>query len=96
MSSSEIQLQALKLATMLGHREFKASNEWLCKFKERNGISLKNTIDEARLVDQASVQNWISNVLPDMIKDYAIDDIFNADETYFLKLCRTKQTCTRI
>ncbi|RNA24693.1 tigger transposable element-derived 6 [Brachionus plicatilis] len=45
MSGSEIQQQALKFATMLGH-EFKASNGWLCKFKERNGISLKTTIDK--------------------------------------------------
>ncbi|RNA01786.1 tigger transposable element-derived 6-like [Brachionus plicatilis] len=61
---------------MLGHREFKASNGWLCKLNERNRISLKTKICEAGLVDQASVQNWISNVLPDMIRDYAIDDIF--------------------
>ncbi|RNA36533.1 hypothetical protein BpHYR1_041366 [Brachionus plicatilis] len=31
------------------------------------------------LVDQASVQNWISNVLLDMIKDYAIDDFLFGD-----------------
>ncbi|RNA38629.1 tigger transposable element-derived 6-like [Brachionus plicatilis] len=45
----DIQLQALKFATMLGHRDFKARNGWLCKFKERNGISLKTTIGEAEL-----------------------------------------------
>ncbi|RNA11669.1 tigger transposable element-derived 6-like [Brachionus plicatilis] len=52
-------------------------NGWLCKFKERNGISLKTTIGEAL----EFVQNWILSVLPDLIKDYAVDDIFNANET---------------
>ncbi|RNA39971.1 tigger transposable element-derived 4 [Brachionus plicatilis] len=36
ISGIEIQLQALKFATMLGHRDFKASNGWLSNFKQRN------------------------------------------------------------
>ncbi|RNA05885.1 tigger transposable element-derived 6 [Brachionus plicatilis] len=47
VSGNDIQFQAFKFTTMLGHSEFKASNGWLYKFKERNGISLKTTIGEA-------------------------------------------------
>ncbi|RNA09964.1 hypothetical protein BpHYR1_035254 [Brachionus plicatilis] len=42
---------------MLGHRDFKASNGWLCKSKERNGISLKTTIGEAVINKQLLLHN---------------------------------------
>jgi len=38
ISGPEIQNQALKYASILNHPEFKASNGWLQRFKERNQI----------------------------------------------------------
>jgi len=41
ISGPEIQNQALKYASILNHPEFKASNGWLQRFKERNQISFR-------------------------------------------------------
>ena len=36
---------------------------------------------EAGLVDNNIIENWIKNILPNLIKDYVPKDILNADET---------------
>jgi hypothetical protein len=76
-----VKAQALKYATMLGHTEFKASCGWLENFKKRQQISWKRIVGEAGLTDGNVTQNYISNVLPALIKTYNANDIFNADET---------------
>ncbi|RNA16019.1 tigger transposable element-derived 6-like [Brachionus plicatilis] len=55
----------------------RSRNGWLCNFKQRNGITTKTKNGEVGLVDQTRIQKWINYVLPDLIKDHAIDDIFN-------------------
>jgi hypothetical protein len=76
-----VQAHALKYATMLGHTEFKASCGWLEKFKKRQQISWKTIVGEAGLTDSNVTTNYITKVLPALIKTYDARDIFNADET---------------
>jgi hypothetical protein len=76
-----MQQQALKFAQYLNNKEFKASNGWLEKFKQRMNISYKKIVGEAGVIDRDTAAKWMNNILPDLIKDYEEHDIFNADET---------------
>ncbi|GBM84059.1 hypothetical protein AVEN_37180-1 [Araneus ventricosus] len=60
--------------------EFKGSNSWLEKFKERHSIAFRKLCVECGSVDESSCEEWLSE-LPSLLKDYKADDAFNADET---------------
>ncbi|GBM71388.1 Tigger transposable element-derived protein 4 [Araneus ventricosus] len=57
------------------------SSGWLYKFKLRHGITGKTVSGESGDVDCETMDDWIQNQLPDLIKGYEQKDIFNADET---------------
>ncbi|GBN15367.1 Tigger transposable element-derived protein 6 [Araneus ventricosus] len=57
------------------------SSRWLHKFKLRHGITGKTVSGESGDVDCETVNDWIENQLPNLIKGYKQKDIFNADET---------------
>ncbi|GBM47041.1 Tigger transposable element-derived protein 6 [Araneus ventricosus] len=64
---------------------------WLRKFKLRHGVTGKTLSGESGDVDCETVDDWIQNQLPDLIKEYEQKDIFNADETcLFYNLLRFK------
>jgi hypothetical protein len=79
ISGLDIQMQAQKYATMLGKDDFKGSNGWLRKFKRDTKIKRKKIVGEGGLVDEQTIDDW-KLYLNDLIKDYDINDIFNADE----------------
>ena len=68
-------------AKSLGHADFKASNGWLARFKERNNIRQLRVCGESAGVDDERVGEWRTETLPTIIQDYDPRDIFNADET---------------
>ena len=59
---------------------FSASNGWLCCFLARHAISSAVLCGEAGSVNQDTVDDWTRR-LPDIIKDYDLDCIYNCDET---------------
>lgn len=61
--------------------DFKESLGWLQKFKARHGITGRTVCGESASVDVTSVEHWKKDVLPTIIKDYALRDIYNTDET---------------
>lgn len=71
--------KALELASKVGLNDFKASNGWLQKFKERHQISYKNTYRVAEKVKQCIVTEWLGQV-KELINAYDKRDIFNCDE----------------
>ena len=77
----EIKEQALRFAVFLQQPEFTASNGWLQKFCERYHISFKTIVGEAGLVDKSVTDNYLNEILPNLIASYKPEDIFNADET---------------
>ncbi len=77
----EIKEQALRFAVFLQQPEFTASNGWLQKFRERHHISFKTIVGEAGLVDKSVTDNYLNEILPNLIASYKPEDIFNADET---------------
>ena len=69
-----IQAQALKIATMLKEKDFKASPGWLTNFLKRHNISYKKCIGEAGLVDKLASKKY-QNTLIELIRDYSPYDI---------------------
>lgn len=61
--------------------DFKVSNGWFEKFKERHGLSFKKLCGESADVDLGSVNGWRKEQLKRLVEKYEPNDIFNADET---------------
>ena len=73
--------KARLFADNLGIKDFEASPGWLTRFKERHGIVFKNVCGESASVSRNVVDQWLSDVFPNLVEGYAPDNIFNADET---------------
>ncbi len=59
IGGQEIQAQAVKYAAFLNHSEFKASNGWLQRFRERYQISFKTIVGEAGIVNSTVTENYL-------------------------------------
>lgn len=80
ISGPVLKEKALELASEVGLNDFKASNGWLQKFKERHQISYKNVYSDDTSVKQSVIADWLSKV-KELINGYEERDIFNCDET---------------
>lgn len=82
-----LQAKATEFAELFGETGFVCSNGWLDRFKKRNNITCGRIVGEASSVCPTDVSDWMENVWPEIIRDYAEKDIFNADEAgLFYKL----------
>ena len=70
-------------ARMLGIKDFKASEGWLSRLKDRHGISAKAVSGEAKSVNVLTVEHW-KEELKVIIKDHKEEDIYITDETGLL------------
>ncbi|GBN51302.1 Tigger transposable element-derived protein 6 [Araneus ventricosus] len=86
--------EALQFAKALGYDEFRGSNGWLEKFKRRYGIMAKVISGESKDVDDNDSENWITETLSKILKDYKPENIFNADETALFFQCLSQKTLT--
>ncbi|XP_033745613.1 tigger transposable element-derived protein 4-like [Pecten maximus] len=78
--------KAEDLAKDLGYSDFKSSNGFIERFKKRRGISSKVSSGESSSVSEETVDEW-KNKVGDIISNYTLDNVFNADETgLFFKL----------
>ncbi|GBM62609.1 hypothetical protein AVEN_187022-1 [Araneus ventricosus] len=73
--------EALLFAKTLGYDEFRGNNGWLEKFKRRHGIMAEVISGESKDVDDNDSENWITETMSKILKDYKPESIFNADET---------------
>lgn len=80
ISGSLLKEKTLELVSKVGLNDFKASNGWLQKFKERHQISYRNICGDAALVKQCIIIEWLSEI-KDLIRGYDERNIFNRDET---------------
>ncbi|XP_045520537.1 tigger transposable element-derived protein 4-like [Pieris brassicae] len=70
--------------------DFNASNGWIDRFKNRNGIVYRQISGESEKVAQQDVDTWMA-ILPELLQHYKPRDIFNADEFgLFFKLMPDK------
>ena len=76
------------LAKLMKKDDFKATDGWLSRWKKRQNIGFKRLHGESKDADTTAADNWVSNVLPGLLRDYDANDIYNADETalYFRAL----------
>lgn len=80
ISGPIIQEKALSFAAEMNLTEFKASNGWLESWRSRFSIGFFQVCGESSDVDM-DVVNDFKKKLPDIVKNYATTEIFNADET---------------
>ena len=59
---------------------FKVSNGWFEKFKERHGLSFKKLCGESEEVDAATVNGWRKEQFKSLLEKYELYNVFNADE----------------
>lgn len=76
-----LQEKALFFADAFGVEDFQASSGWLQRFKDRHGIVCKKICGEENSVNSETVDTFLKNTLPLLLKKYKPCDIYNADET---------------
>ena len=81
ISGPVLKIKAEHFAQQLGIIDFKASEGWLGKFKQRHNITYGKISEEALNVDLNVTNSWLINVWPKLNEKYTTDNIFNADET---------------
>uniref|UniRef100_A0A6B0V6J3 Putative tigger transposase n=1 Tax=Ixodes ricinus TaxID=34613 RepID=A0A6B0V6J3_IXORI len=83
--------KANDLALKLGHEEFKCSNGWFSRFKERNNLTYLTVCGESGSADKTVVEDWIKHTLTPLLSKYSAEDVYNLDEAaLFYKMLPTK------
>ncbi len=72
-------LKAKHIADVLGKPEFKGSNGWLTKWKNRYNIKKVRICGESGDVHGETVQSWKER-LPEILRGYSKEDIWNIDD----------------
>ena len=81
LSGPVLQEKAKDLAARLNKPDFKATTGWFCRWKERNAIVYKRMHGEKKDADEPAADRWVADVLPELLKNYKPDDVYNCDET---------------
>ena len=69
-----------------------SSMSWINRWKVRKDIVCKKLHGEAESVDQNGVDEWQTNYLPALLKQFKAEDIFNAYETGLFYRCLPDRT----
>lgn len=83
--------KAEEFGRLLGEENFKCSNGWLDRFKQRHSITFGKVSGEAKSVNLVETEKWVAEVWPKLREGYSDHEIYNADETgIFFKLLPDK------
>ena len=75
-----IKEKALSLAKSLELTDFRASDGWLDKWKQRYNVTFKAVSGEGNAVTPEMTASWSETYLPIILSKYELKDIYNADE----------------
>ena len=92
LSGGIIQEKASIYAKELNTENFKASNGWLRRWKERRNITFKTISGESNSVTSEMVNAWKETSLPTLLSNYELKDIYNADEFGLFYKCVINKT----
>ncbi len=87
--------KAKQIADVLGIPEFKGSNGWPTKWKNRYNIKKVRICGESGDVRGETVQSWKER-LPEILRGYSKEDIWNIDGTYFNRKERHAEVGRRV
>ena len=80
-------------ATDLGYADpEKLGINWVNHWKKRNEIVVKKLHGEVESVDQDAASDWWKNRLPQLLKEFTAENIFNCDETGLFYCCLPDRT----
>lgn len=80
-SGAIFQQKAKDFACVLGHDDFKTSNEFLQGFKSCNVVFGKVIRGESASAGRDASALWVAKKLPDILSHYVVADVYNADKT---------------
>ena len=75
-----IRKKALDFAKELNITDFKASEGWLDRWKNRHNVVFRTVSGEERLYTEEMTASWEQTHLPTIFSRYELRDIYNADE----------------
>jgi hypothetical protein len=77
-----LKIKSEELAKKLDHNDFKATDDWLPRWKCGFGIKFKKPYGED-CADAVSAEKWKYTKPPNLLQKFCADDTFKADETGF-------------
>lgn len=76
-----LQAKANDFGKLLNKEDFKCSESWIKRFRQRHNIVPGAISGESANVNIEICNNWLKDVWPQIRKNYSDENIFNADET---------------
>ena len=80
VSALVFEIKAIELVEKLNIENFKASNDWLDRWKKRFNVSFKTASGECDACTDEIVAPWEQTTLPTILSKYDLNQIYNADE----------------
>ena len=80
ISGQILKEKATQYARELEIENFQASNGWIERWKARYGISFKTVSGEMASCTPEMTASWSETLLPTILSQYKLEDIYNADE----------------
>ena len=66
--------------TLLSTEDFRASDGWIDKWKQRNNVTLQAVSNEENAVTPEMTASWNETYLPTTLTKYRLKDIYNAND----------------
>ena len=95
LSGAIIQDKASQYAKELSIETFKASDDWLRRWKEGNNVIFKTISGVSNSVTPEMFNAWSETSLPTLLYNYDLKDIYNADE-FQTKHTNSSQKSTQV
>ena len=73
--------KANSLASAVGDESFSVTTGFIDRWKTRHGIMLKKVSGEAGSVSEEDIRPWLDDALPQLLRQYKPEDVYNVDET---------------